>query len=604
MIEEKVSKNEGGQPAQSRADEGWGARSEEEILTQAANALREIAAEIEKTSGSDEVTAAQFKAQAQRYICALNGLNTTLRNFGGQVSAFSKETIIYKVLDEGWLEILMYTLQAPVTNELYLTAITTFSTLLVAGNICGRYTELPGFAKLIIVCISGLSQVPAVFRRFDKSEFDLYISPHDQPPDEGDDEQCLPLRIESCIRLLSVVGWILEDHESDSLRDRWRSHMIQCGLVSYCIEIVLSCDAVLLLDCVTRSLSTVFQFRPAHDVILQTPMLIDHLMAKICELYALEPSMQDCGGTAYILMAIMHTDQICREYIDRDASNGWACTHCLIEVMRTCDSTRLSLSSVSKILSLIGAHDDAAKWMLSHGILEVMANAAKRFHELKYIPAQNAIFVLHEVIRDTTITDENTEVITKDFLEKLSKAVAGNLVLLEFMTSLHRRGFSDSQPGRIETKKIKAAQLADDPLFWLLVSLSRSSVVISRIAELFPTKDVPMAVYIIATFCATTQSSHPDGLEPLSLEGAWAARKEQWRSDKLTTMDGVTAKQLLGQCDHCAVYPRQQGTLKICSRCRMAKYCSQECQRAAWKQHKKLCHPCNLNTEPKEAAQS
>ena len=62
-------------------------------------------------------------------------------------------------------------------------------------------------------------------------------------------------------------------------------------------------------------------------------------------------------------------------------------------------------------------------------------------------------------------------------------------------------------------------------------------------------------------------------------------------------MDGVTAKQLLGQCDHCAVYPRQQGTLKICSRCRVAKYCSQECQRAAWKQHKKMCHPCNLNTE-------
>ena len=73
--------------------------------------------------------------------------------------------------------------------------------------------------------------------------------------------------------------------------------------------------------------------------------------------------------------AIMHTDQICREYIDRDAGNGWACTRALIEVMRTCSSTRLSLSSISKILSLIGAHDDAAKWMLSHGILEVMADA-------------------------------------------------------------------------------------------------------------------------------------------------------------------------------------------------------------------------------------
>ena len=54
-------------------------------------------------------------------------------------------------------------------------------------------------------------------------------------------EQCLPLRIESCIRLLSVVGWILEDHESDSLRDRWRSHMIQVRLCA----VTVCCDGVL-----------------------------------------------------------------------------------------------------------------------------------------------------------------------------------------------------------------------------------------------------------------------------------------------------------------------------------------------------------------------
>ena len=34
MIEEKVSKDEGGLPVQTRTNEGWGAQSEEEILTQ------------------------------------------------------------------------------------------------------------------------------------------------------------------------------------------------------------------------------------------------------------------------------------------------------------------------------------------------------------------------------------------------------------------------------------------------------------------------------------------------------------------------------------------------------------------------------------------
>jgi hypothetical protein len=82
------------------------------------------------------------------------------------------------------------------------------------------------------------------------------------------------------------------------------------------------------------------------------------------------------------------------------------------------------------------------------------------------------------------------DVVSKQFLSSLSTAVAGDLVLLEFMTSLHR-GLLDTQLGRIDTEDVNKAGLVEDALFWLLVALSRSAAVITRIAELFPTKVPP-----------------------------------------------------------------------------------------------------------------
>jgi hypothetical protein len=82
------------------------------------------------------------------------------------------------------------------------------------------------------------------------------------------------------------------------------------------------------------------------------------------------------------------------------------------------------------------------------------------------------------------------DVVSKQFLSSLSTAVAGDLVLLEFMTSLHR-GLLDTQLGRIDTEDVNKAGLAEDALFWLLVALSRSAAVITRIAELFPPKVPP-----------------------------------------------------------------------------------------------------------------
>ncbi|CAK4661259.1 hypothetical protein LEN26_011825 [Aphanomyces euteiches] len=43
------------------------------------------------------------------------------------------------------------------------------------------------------------------------------------------------------------------------------------------------------------------------------------------------------------------------------------------------------------------------------------------------------------------------------------------------------------------------------------------------------------------------------------------------------------------ECQGCGKTPSNQKSFKSCSRCKRARYCSQECQRAHWPEHKKLC---------------
>ena len=51
-------------------------------------------------------------------------------------------------------------------------------------------------------------------------------------------------------------------------------------------------------------------------------------------------------------------------------------------------------------------------------------------------------------------------------------------------------------------------------------------------------------------------------------------------------------------CDSCGAYPPPESKLRKCSRCKAAKYCNADCQKAHWLQHKA---PCKAGTaEPAE----
>ena len=53
---------------------------------------------------------------------------------------------------------------------------------------------------------------------------------------------------------------------------------------------------------------------------------------------------------------------------------------------------------------------------------------------------------------------------------------------------------------------------------------------------------------------------------------------------------GDKMKQDLDVCDHCGKTQAVAGKLKQCQRCKVTLYCGKDCQKSAWKKHKKVCH--------------
>ena len=50
---------------------------------------------------------------------------------------------------------------------------------------------------------------------------------------------------------------------------------------------------------------------------------------------------------------------------------------------------------------------------------------------------------------------------------------------------------------------------------------------------------------------------------------------------------------LFNFCSNCQKQPKDPSDLKICSKCRLSKYCSRECQAADWRRHKYACSLSN-----------
>eukprot|EP00873_Tetraselmis_striata_P044661 jgi/Tetstr1/464925/TSEL_009659.t1 len=84
------------------------------------------------------------------------------------------------------------------------------------------------------------------------------------------------------------------------------------------------------------------------------------------------------------------------------------------------------------------------------------------------------------------------------------------------------------------------------------------------------------------------------------LSKAEAARSEKARGEQERARDGhgVTG------CSLCGKGPPYREQLKLCAKCRGAKYCSRECQTAHWKAgHKEQCKLQDANSVPQEPGQ-
>ncbi|EIN14158.1 hypothetical protein PUNSTDRAFT_48990 [Punctularia strigosozonata HHB-11173 SS5] len=82
------------------------------------------------------------------------------------------------------------------------------------------------------------------------------------------------------------------------------------------------------------------------------------------------------------------------------------------------------------------------------------------------------------------------------------------------------------------------------------------------------------------------QEEHPvpRALGLLNRDAQWVARARRVKQDMTKTRLGCNKR-------GCAVpFIPEQDTLKQCSKCKVARYCTAEHQRADWKEHKNFCH--------------
>jgi hypothetical protein len=70
-------------------------------------------------------------------------------------------------------------------------------------------------------------------------------------------------------------------------------------------------------------------------------------------------------------------------------------------------------------------------------------------------------------------------------------------------------------------------------------------------------------------------------------------------------LSGVQGKFLDERCNHCDTHAAAFKIFSRCGRCRVVKYCSSACQKAAWPEHKKFCHtPIAASEEEQQAVRA
>mmetsp|Transcript_3197 Transcript_3197/g.3718 ORF Transcript_3197/g.3718 Transcript_3197/m.3718 type:complete len:358 (+) Transcript_3197:57-1130(+) len=75
-------------------------------------------------------------------------------------------------------------------------------------------------------------------------------------------------------------------------------------------------------------------------------------------------------------------------------------------------------------------------------------------------------------------------------------------------------------------------------------------------------------------------------------------KKRNHKKSKLSTETGIWSRG--GCCSNCGTPETPNLELKLCARCGMAVYCSRECQRLAYKEHKKFCKQTAVDFNPND----
>mmetsp|Transcript_32109 Transcript_32109/g.78018 ORF Transcript_32109/g.78018 Transcript_32109/m.78018 type:complete len:759 (-) Transcript_32109:2558-4834(-) len=107
--------------------------------------------------------------------------------------------------------------------------------------------------------------------------------------------------------------------------------------------------------------------------------------------------------------------------------------------------------------------------------------------------------------------------------------------------------------------------------------------------------------------CGDTLQAILDGNDGSPEKAPEIIQRLEWISRSVNAMKSraETGIDSLGACGNCGNMDRSDGFQKAlmrCTRCKSIHYCSKECQRADWKQHKKVCKPIPKATKIRKSA--